>query len=60
MARSKQKDSIPESLWEQIKSGNKEPWRDALMVILRGHEKNQKQQRLRVHQANKTKPQEPR
>jgi hypothetical protein len=39
---------IPESVWEQIKSGSKEPWRDAKKVVLSGHSKKQSMKHKRV------------
>lgn len=44
---------IPESVWDQIKSSSREPWREATMVVLSGHEKQQNHKHRRTIQANK-------
>ena len=50
------KDPIPESVWEQIKTGRQEPWREATITALFGHVKNQTFKQTRVIPAGKVKP----
>ena len=48
---SKPVNTIPESVWDQIRSSNPEPWREATMAALRGHAKKQGQKLTRTYQA---------
>ena len=51
---SKPVNTIPESVWDQIRSSNPEPWREATMAALRGHAKKQGQELTSTYQANKS------